>query len=69
MQKMEAGPWLKGKKVGQMEKVALTYIHCQLASGELPYSPGSPAWHSVMTERGGMGVGREAERDRIYTYI
>ena len=28
----------------------------QLASGELPYNTGSPAWCSVMNRRSGMGM-------------
>jgi len=45
-----------------------------IASGKLLYNTGSPAWCSVMTWRGGMGEGKEAQEGEdththTHTYI
>ena len=41
-----------------------------IASVKLPYSAGSSAWCSVMTQRGGMWAweGRRSKREGIYVY-
>ena len=62
----------QGKKSGQSEKVALTYIHhmCEICSewGAAIQHRG-PSQHSVMTQRGGMRVeGGSRGRECIYTY-
>ena len=56
------------ERVRGIETVALTHtLPCaeQTAIGKLLYRIGSPVWHSVMTERGGMGeAGRQAQDGR-----
>lgn len=57
---------------GGTEEAALAYIHytCkQLASGRLLWNTGSAAWCSVMTERGGTGIGEGGSRGEEYIYI
>ena len=57
------------EKVGQMEKVALTYIHYygkKIVGEKLLYNTGNPAWHFGMTSRGGM---REARPNREGTHV
>ena len=34
---------------------------CKIDSAKLLYNTGSPAWRSVMTYRGGVGEGKEAQ--------
>ena len=40
-----------------------------IASGKLLYSTGSSAQCSVITQRGGLGAGGEAQEGRVYVYI
>ena len=50
----------------------LPYVK-QIASGKLLYNTGSPAWCSVTTQRGGVGVGWEEAQEKgdiyIYTHM
>ena len=41
----------------------------QITSGKLLYSTGTPAWHSVMAERGGMRGGERLRREATYVYL
>ena len=41
----------------------------QMASAELPYSTGDPAWCSAMTQRGGMREGGQLKREEMHIYI
>ena len=54
------------KKLGQIEKVALTYIHSwvkQIVSGKLLDNTGSPARHSVGWD---WEVGGKLNREGVY---
>lgn len=46
---------------------ALPYVKL-IAGGKLLYNTGSPAWHSVMTYRGGMWGRKEGSQRRWYIY-
>lgn len=53
------------ERVRQMEKVDQhIYASWKWIAGEkLLHNTGSPIWHSVMTQGGGMGEGRRLKRD------
>ena len=60
------------ERVRGIETVALTHTLPraeQTAIGKLLYRIGSPVWHSVMTERGGMGAGRGRKGIYVHTEL
>ena len=46
-----------------------TYHLKQIVTGRLLYSTWSSVWCSVMTQRGGGGLGRRPKREGIYVYV
>ena len=76
MKLVEMDLWTQhGKvRVGQTEKVADIYTVLsvkQMVSGKLLNNTRSPAWHSLMTQRGGMaggGEGGSGGKGYVYNY-